>query len=796
MKSFFHTRMEPLLVTDENNKVNLINDDPDIPLPKKAEWPIFKEDAKGNIEILYWTLERELITYYRMGDGKMSHVNAKLDYFKLIRLKEPKGDNKYSRVGRNPLIKAGWDATFPWYHPDICDKYQKGEEIETLFLTEGVFKAWLACYYGMLTVGLSSISHYAGEDGKLYDSLQRLILKCKVKNVVILWDGDCRNISKSALAKREDLAKRPHGFYSAAKKIRKLVLDIDFPKEEQKPAVYFYHVVSEIYPSEPKGLDDLLIDGKVQRDVDAIIKQALDPTGPQTFFRKFDISTTAITIQEHFGLHDKTDFWKRHREQIGGEEWLFYGDLVKWDEEKEEVKLIKPQWADTIFWVGDEYFAEVDVPGVNGTTNKMLLARAGGTLSRRLGKNFWRHLEHYEAFVNLPEHRDFTQVIEMNNRKFYNQYFPFRWESNKGEWQHIEMLIRHIFGEEKVKHGETGEKIERWQLGVDYIQQLYLNPTQPLPVLILYSPENQTGKSTFGHLIAEIFGDNVVTIGNDNLQSNFNTTYASKLVAICEETLLERKKEAEKIKAISTSPRIVVNPKGQKEYSIDFFCKFIFTSNNPRMIYVNRHDTRFWILQVNKLEKRVHNFVSLMREEIPAFLHHLENREPAAKLEGRMYFHDSLLASEAFEQTVRINEPGDATELRERIIELFIKDPTLDLIEMPMSAIREEFFGPAVKTKWVKEILRDYIMVKQKLNDKGLAKVCRGLYPRYKKVDGKEIKEWIEFKGRPYLFERSQFVSADEVDPKDYEEINDEERAPDNVPNTPLKTPVKDDLPF
>jgi competence transcription factor ComK len=310
------------------------------------------------------------------------------------------------------------------------------------------------------------------------------------------------------------------------------------------------------------------------------------------------------------------------------------------------------------------------------------------------------------------------------------------------------------------------------------VQQLYLNPTQQLPVLILYSQENQTGKSTFGLLMQMIFGDNLVPIGNSDLQSDFNSTYSSKLLAVCEETLLERKKEAERIKAISTSPRILVNPKGQAQYQIDFFCKFIFTSNNPRMIYVTRHDTRFWILEVKELKTKVPKFEHVMASEIPAFLHHLQQRKPAAANEGRMYFHDSLLKTSAFEDTVRINEPTAATDLRERITDLFLQDKNLEQIEIPLCDIRQRFFKSGASDAWIREILKDYLRVEQ-LRDKNTGRLVlkRGTYPIWElDPTGTElVKKEIVFRNRPYVFWREAFVSDES--PEDYAEIEKVEAA-------------------
>jgi hypothetical protein len=794
--SFFHTRLAPLGVTDDNNTMLIENPEAEHPMPRKQQWPIFSEDGDGNIEILYWTLHRQLISWIRTGDGKMSQVNGKPDFYTVKRLREPKGDMKYQMPETKWLKAEGKPSIYPWLSPELVEKWEQKVEINTLFLTEGVFKGWAGCKASMDVVGMSSYTHYSEDHGKaLLMDVERLILDCKVKNVVVLWDGDCLNISENALAKREDITKRPAGFYSAAKKIRKLILDLEIPAGQEKPAIWFMHPKTSDIEGQPKGLDDVLVWAKSCNKFDAVVTDAMSLRSQGAFFKKINITDTTNTLKEHFCLNDKDKFYRRHESKIGLQEWKWFGDLVRWNDEDEKVEMIAPKWAEELKWVGNEYFQEIEMPSIGTSTRRELAPRNMATLTKLYGANFWKYLSHFAGFCNVPEHIDYKMVVERGDKKFMNQYFPIKWVPKAGDWSHIKSFMQHLFGTDKVTHELTGQQIERWELGLDYVQQLYLNPTQQLPVLILYSQENQTGKSTFGLLMQQIFGDNLVPIGNSDLQSDFNSTYSSKLLAVCEETLLERKKEAERIKAISTSPRILVNPKGQAQYQIDFFCKFIFTSNNPRMIYVTRHDTRFWILEIKQLKDKVPQFEHVMAMEIPAFLHHLQHRESAAKKEGRMYFHDSLLRTDAFEATVRVNEPTAATDLREKIRDLFTADAKLELIEIPMSELRKHFFTDKTSVGWIGEILRDYLRVGQLLGSDGKAKVKRGTFPEWEINGSGELAcKSIPWMGRPYQFFRKDFMQDENLE--DYKELEELSKPQGNVPSVPVATPVQEDLPF
>ena len=74
---FAKKRLEEAGVTVKNNRIVLTNPTNDFPKVDTIEHDIFVEDAEGNVQILYYTLDREPIIYEPKGMGKMSHINAK-----------------------------------------------------------------------------------------------------------------------------------------------------------------------------------------------------------------------------------------------------------------------------------------------------------------------------------------------------------------------------------------------------------------------------------------------------------------------------------------------------------------------------------------------------------------------------------------------------------------------------------------------------------------------------------------------------------------------------------------------
>ena len=748
--SFFEQRLLPLGVTDKTNKVTVRNKDYEHPMPEWQEVDIFTEDKDGNIEITYTRLNGDLITWTHMGDGGMSHANGKTKTYYTKRLKEPKGDMKY-------WMPKG-QGTFPWWSTLMMQQYADKEKVETIYLTEGVFKAYAGGVQGIPVVGLGSITHYANSEGDLHEDIKRFIIDCRVENVVVLWDGDCTNISNKALATREDLTRRPRGFFNTIKAINKLVSKLEIPKEQPKPAVHFMHIKPDNFADKPKGLDDLLISAKAAGKIDAVVKDiGIKATGP--FFYRYELAMGMPALLRYFNLTDAELFFNAHNQLIGNKDWFFKKDQYRWDDTNDKLQLMAPGWAKQAKWIGDEFFEEELAPGAI-RQRRRLTKRDKSTMAALYGKNFLNYLEHYSGFCNVPDHFNYQRVFEVENRRFYNRYFPFPHVPEAGKCDTIINFVKHIFQDTKIPHGDTGVEYTGWEMGLDYIQLLLTKPTGFLPVVCLFSLENATGKSTFGDLMHYLVGDNAIQIGNADLQSDFNETYSDKLLAICEETLLERKKDAERIKALSTSSQISVNPKGQRQYSIDFFCKFMFFSNNRRMIYLTKHDERYWVIEVKKAKTKDIDLFDKMKAEVPAFLDFLRNRELHTKAEGRMHFHPSLIRTSAFYNAVKVNEPQAATDLRDEIAEMFYDDASLKRIEMPMKEIKLQFFSEKTSTKWVGEILRDYLNIDLKRQEDGTTKSERGHYFRstWVELDEDFVQEKVSWKGRPYVFLREDFV--------------------------------------
>lgn len=712
-QSYFEKRLAALGIdpTHRDWCVEVYNPDAEYPMPETALFPIFTEDDKGNIRILVYDIEQNLINYTKAGDGKMSQVNAKVKHFYITRLKEPFTNKQGDKI--KYLLPKGV-GTYPFFPPKLTAKFKAKEKITTLVLTEGYFKAAKASAHGLDIVGLSSITHLTDiKTGELHYDIQRLIVNCQVENVIWLVDGDCLNLSAAAITDG-DLYKRPAGFFQSANKFKDLVSKFEVKR-------YFAHVNSEAFPPEisnevkiyPKGLDDALV--SLPHKASDIINDLIDVSAKPHYFTRFDITFNIGKLHKYFNLANVTEFYLAYADaypDLKDKEFKWNGTKYRYNSERNECEVIIPAEASKYFRVGDQYHEWVEVPNKYGDKEIRFERRMKGTISDDHGKNIFRHIPKYQAFCNVPDHTNFQPVI--NN--CFNVYQRFEHEPEQGDFPNTEKFLRHIFGHGSVhwKDPKTGEKMEisEYDLGLDYVSLLYQKPTQILPILCLVSRENNTGKSTFAQWLKLIFTQNVAIIGNAELVDNFNASWATKLIIACDETKIDKQEVIEKVKRLSTADKVFMNAKGKDHVELDFFGKFIFLSNNEEnFIYASEDDVRYWIRKIKPITDLNVNMMEDLRNEIPAFLHFLNERKIKTPRRHRGWFDPELIKTDALKKVIQYSMPTIEKELRTKIISMF-KDFGLKEIKMSLTDIRQEFFKNRFEDNYIEETLKKRLKVK------------------------------------------------------------------------------------
>ena len=163
--------------------------------------------------------------------------------------------------------------------------------------------------------------------------------------------------------------------------------------------------------------------------------------------------------------------------------------------------------------VGTTLYKLVNQPRLNGGYVKKRIVWNNETLRQDYGKHYLATVPKYDGFCTVPDHVNYRPIVE----KFLNLYESIDHKPMEGDFPSIRSLVEHIFG-------------EQYELGMDYLQLLYLRPIQKLPILLLVSEERNTGESTFLNFLKAMFQNNVTFNTNEDFRSqSYQDTYAQAM---------------------------------------------------------------------------------------------------------------------------------------------------------------------------------------------------------------------------------------------------------------------------
>ena len=716
-------------------------------LCQSSEFDIFSSDTDDNIVITIYDLKRNLFQELDEDWANHGHVNDRYKTYQVTRLNPkniPEGSSMKYKFPKGLGVH-------PFFPPLLVEKYERQEKIPTLVLTEGYFKAMCASVRGVDIVGLSSITHYAEKTGnakRLSPDISKIIDVCNVQTVIILYDGDCLNISTKDLERHEELTRRPNTFLQALLSTRELLLD----KVEN---IYFAHVLSDDLKDHPKGLDDLLLAPAYRDKTEEIVEDLYNLKGGNYFY-KVDIKSKTSKLQRYFNLSSVQMFYSAWQDKIKEEQFVFWGTIYQYSEKDKKLNRIVPKALRNFIRVGDDYYERIFVPSVRDTNHHemRLVPRLKGTIIDDFGKQALQYVEKFKAFINAPSHIDYKAIID----NCYNTYSPISYSEEKGDWSHIHFMMEHIFGRED-------DPKSQFQLGMDYMQLLYQKPLQILPILCLVSSERGTGKTSFLDLLREIYGNNAIIVGNSEITSEFNALVSGKLIVGVDETSLDdNTKITERIKMMSTAKRMPMQRKGKDHEEIENFTKYILCSNNEtRFIYTQANEVRFWVIKVPVIpkERAVPDIMQYFHDEIPAFLYYLNQRKMFIKEpKERMWFSAEDIETDALRQLKLAQRPVAVRGIEETIKTLFLSFPAKEY-KISVNILKEMVSGLRnTQNEQVRLYLREYLDVPDIVDDKGLSKVA---YMKVPYMIGEQVCYHTD-KNRGFLFKVEKFLSQELID--------------------------------
>ncbi len=814
--SYLHERLDVLGWTEANGTVVLpasVAGD-----GQEHRYDLFDVDAEGNLLLNYYTPEGAKAQYKRANSNQSHH-------YQVVRWRNAKVRTdgtveKYKHPSGVP--------TMPWFSPNIVEAFNAKRHIPTLVMTEGVIKGFAGYVHGLHMVSFPGIQNTKDRNtGTLHKSLEQVLKVCKPSEVVWLHDGDCRRLStKWPEDPTVDLYDRPNSFFTSARNMGELLKDLSRMLGFR---TYYMHVVSDAIAvprslEAPKGLDDLLLTyplAKAAQEVKAagpvVRKKDMDDaayaeavrlqdeelerqrtawakknalacakeivadlttfSSPTRFFERRDLDRPD-KLRDYFHLRTPDTFYTAYQEEIGDKEFIYDGTKYQWSETDNALSIKVPSTAKKFVRVGTDYFKYIKRRNPhNRQLEELLVPWKKSTIVDDNGKHFVDHVAKYDTFTNWPDHMAHQPVMD----NCLNAYAPFTHQPDDDAEPPETSLkfFRHVFGSGvvRVPHPKDPEQIielNEVDLGLDYLKLLYERPTQMLPILCLISKERGTGKTTFFNYLRHLFGTNCTQIGAKDLENDFNSHYASKLLIIIDEALISKQESVEKLKHLSTSKLISVNTKGVSQYEQPFFGKILIASNNVKnFIRTDDDEVRFWIRKISAIPPKDRDLrvEEKMIEEIPAMLSYLRRRQMATEELFRSWFEPSLLITEALQEVRKHSTPTAKKAIESWVRGMFWAMEDLDVLLMATKDVRREVFpgNQRVDDKYINEILEEDLMLKRYgVAERGKSVTTAYSYWRVGEVrDGDSMKTTLQevkvtVPGRPWVFRRRDFITEEE----------------------------------
>lgn len=266
--------------------------------------------------------------YYHNNDGTLltylcPHTGENKPYTRTRLYKPLKDGTRYLSMGKK--------ETNNFFEPfrttiEVQDAYNAGEKIETLYIFEGEKKADKAAHEGVMSASFSGISVFW-----LTDSLKDLIKTCNIERIVLVYDGDCNDLSKepfkgkSKKGRKKSINTRTRNFYYSAYNFAEslhewLELENMFVKPEEKHNIQLIHASGQ--PGQEKALDDMII---ANPENTQIIMDSLTSHKSNDYFHFFTLPRTQFKrkLLSFFHLDSVRSFYKSHKETIGEKTFTF-----------------------------------------------------------------------------------------------------------------------------------------------------------------------------------------------------------------------------------------------------------------------------------------------------------------------------------------------------------------------------------------------------------------------------------------------------------------------------------------
>ena len=160
----------------------------------------------------------------------------------------------------------------------------------------------------------------------------------------------------------------------------------------------------------------------------------------------------------------------------------------------------------------------------------------------------------------------------------------------------------------EAKRGSCGmfldllKSVENWEWLLKWLAYPIQNPgAKMFTAVMIWSVEQGTGKTFIGDVMRDIYGENANVITSIELHDDSLVWAQNTQFILGEEVSQTRSRsDAGILRHLITGSTVRVNQKYVKQYELPNRCNFMFTSNQPDAIFIDRTDRRFFVGELNR----------------------------------------------------------------------------------------------------------------------------------------------------------------------------------------------------
>ncbi len=299
-------------------------------------------------------------------------------------------------------------------------------------------------------------------------------------------------------------------------------------------------------------------------------------------------------------------------------------------------------------------------------------------VKRDLGKGWEAMITTLDGgYANHPDNLNFQQVI--GNRWNLAQQPP-AYEVRTTHCNTIISFIEHL----------TALSWEADYL-LDYMQIMWQNPFQKLPILVFTSAIQGTGKSAFFELLRLMLGGSVYVGSIRDITGRFTSSWVHSQCICLEESTTNQKAQNDELKYLATTKVIRYEAKGVDFSTVPFFAKLMLANNEEQQpLFIQGTDQRYVVLRVQPLAKFDPDFESKVSEELGFFMNWLTyERQLSTTKQSRLWFEQSIIETTHTKAAKEASRPDAEVCIAEMMNEVQTQHPNLGEVYILLGTLKE-----------------------------------------------------------------------------------------------------------